>query len=98
MRIASRSSAPPASSKRTDADGSAESWLVSAQPADPAPTTTKSYRSAGTGLSGGIRCEVPDLTQLARIDDAVIAVVHQWVHQLAPATVDVRIPEPRPRL
>src|SRR5215208_2208621 len=91
-RIASRSSAPPASRRRTEADGSTESRLASAQPAEPAPTTTTSNRSAVTGLPGRIRCEVPDLTQLARINDSVIPVVHQWIHQLAPATVDVRIP------
>src|SRR5215211_5592473 len=96
-RIASRSSAPPASRRRTEADGSDESRLVSAQPAEPAPTTTKSYRSAATGLTGSIRREVPDLAQLTRIDDAVVAVVHQRIHQLAPAAVDIGIPEPRPR-
>src|SRR5215211_1458966 len=97
-RIASRSSAPPASRRRTEADGSDESRLVNAQPAEPAPMTTNSYRSAVTGLPDGFRCEVPDLAQLPRIDDSVVAVVHQWVHQLAPAAVDVRVPEPRPRL
>src|SRR5829696_1470306 len=60
--------------------------------------TTKSYRSAVTGLPDGFRYEVPDLAQLPRIDDSVVVVVHQWVHQLAPAAVDVRVPEPRPRL
>src|SRR5918993_137837 len=98
MRIASRSSAPPASRRRTETDGSDESRLVSAQPAEPAPTTTKSYLSAAIGFSGRLRCEVPDFAQLARIDDPVVAIVHQRIHQLAPAPVNVRIPEPRPRL
>src|SRR5215217_7538111 len=96
-RIASRSSAPPASRRRTEADGSDESRLVSAQPAEPAPTMTKSYRSAVTGLTGSIRREVPDLAQLTRIDDAIVVVVHQWIHQLAPTAVNIGIPEPRPR-
>src|ERR671910_1330224 len=98
MRIASRSSAPPASRRRTETDGSDESWLVSAQPAEPAPTTTKSYLSAAIGFSGRLRCEVPDLAQLARIDDPVVTIVHQRIHQLAPAAVNVRIPQPCPCL
>src|SRR5918999_355721 len=50
MRIASRSSAPPASSSATGTVGSAESRLASAHPADPAPTTTTSYAPAATPL------------------------------------------------
>src|SRR5919112_6638674 len=98
MRIASRSSAPPASRRRTETAGSDESRLVSAQPAEPAPTTTKSYRSAVIALSSRLRSEVPDLAQLARIDDTVVTIVHQGIHQLPPPPVNVRIPEPRPCL
>src|SRR5688572_17948558 len=64
IRIASRSSAPPASRRRTETDGSDESRLVRAQPAEPAPTTTKSYLSTVIGLPGRVGCEVPDLAQL----------------------------------
>src|SRR5215207_4568526 len=98
MRIASRSSAPPASRRRTETDGSDESRLVSAQPAEPAPTTTKSYLSAAIGFSRRLRREVPDLTQLERIDDPVVTIMHQGTRQLAPAPVDIRVPEPSPRL
>src|ERR687894_2501133 len=98
MRIASRSSAPPASRRRTETDGSAESRLVSAHPAEPAPTTTKSYGSAVTGLASRFRREVPDLAQLTRIDDPVVAVVHQGTHEFPPASVDIRVPQPRPGL
>src|SRR5215212_7550566 len=89
-------SAPPASRRRTETAGSDESRLVSAQPAEPAPTTTKSYRSAVIALSSRLRSEVPDLAQLARIDDSVVAIVHQRIHQLPPTPVNVRIPETSP--
>src|SRR5215213_10734907 len=97
-RIASRSSAPPASKRRTEAAGSDESRLVSAQPAEPAPTMTKSYRSAVIALPIRLRSEMPDLAQFARIDDPVVTIVHQGIHQLPPAPVSVRIPEPCPCL
>src|ERR671913_422111 len=98
IRIASRSSAPPASRRRTDAPGSEVSRLVSAQPAEPAPTTTKSNRSVTIGLPSWLRGEVPDLAQLTRVDDPIIPVVHQWIHQLSPAPVDVGVPKSRPGL
>src|SRR5262245_1125573 len=66
MWISCLRSGPPASTRATRQSGSAESRFARTQPAEPAPTITKSY----IGSSGRIRVDrpYPDLVGLPTLE------------------------------
>src|SRR4051794_2239029 len=75
MKTSKRQSRRPASTTRTRTEGSADSRLARAQPADPPPTITKSYTPTACHLRSVIRDLMTDILRcpsMAKRADAII--------------------------